>query len=151
MTEAARLQALVNAQNDYILALEEVLKEAIDRTPHSAENPLHKDPHLAKIVDHNARVTGHLGGGNRVSLDHIKAGRELVDAAKAAGHHGLRVDWETGHVVPFDSHETRTYLGSHYQQFDKDPVRAWSKPHKSESGEHHWGQHTENGWGMGPF
>lgn len=128
MTEAARLQALVNAQNDYILALEEVLKEAV------AEH----DEHSTNIVNHNARVTGHLGGGNKPDPAHIAAAKEIVAKATSAGHTGLGVDETTGHINAQSSH---THTGYDYEDTVKTGEKKIDAATKAVGGKS-WGVHT---------
>jgi len=53
----------------------------------------HKDPQYADIIQHNAKMHAHLGGGGKATEEHIDAAQQIVTAAHASGnHHGLGVD-----------------------------------------------------------
>ena len=46
----------------------------------------HKDPHYMAMVQHNAKMHELVGGGGKVTKEHIDAAKSIIGAAQEAGH-----------------------------------------------------------------
>jgi hypothetical protein len=119
------------------------IREAYRTMLEAKEAPTyHKDPHYADIIQHNAKMHAHLGGGGETTKEHINAAQQIVTAAHASGnHHGLGVDHENGKIGGVFIEYDNLPGNVRHDIVDIEPITHKSKPFRSnkDGTVHNWG------------